>query len=117
MAHRAVWRDRAFGPDLDEDGCLWAEWLADSARMLWIVARAVLYRARRYAGTSFLPSLAYPDLPTAALSAAVAGEVERFVAGGLRRPLLRAMTQTWSGLTRGQAVTSVARIGLPWWCW
>lgn len=45
--HRAELHTAVFGPDPHEDGCPQEEWLADSARLLWILAEAEHCRSER----------------------------------------------------------------------
>ena len=113
--HRASLHTALFGEDPDEDGVPQAEWLADSARLLWIVAEAEYYRGRRgphdYTGGHF-------DERARELRAAAKPTLFAWMRIGpptTRRPLLRELVQTWLPLTRGQAVESIACIPFPRW--
>lgn len=112
--HMSALHTAVFGEDLNE--YVHAQSLADSARLLWILAEAEHCRGQRTRWP--LPSGAYTDRAdsrTVHLQHTVDQYLDAFVAGEPRRPLQRAMTVTWLGLTRGQAVQAAARVGLPWW--
>lgn len=117
---RAQLHTAVFGldPYSDDDPTPQAVWMADSARLLWILGEAEYCRAQRTRWP--LPSSGYVDRMderTVALQHAVDHLLDEYVAGRRRRPLIRAMYDVWFGLTRGQAVESVYCLGwrLPWW--
>lgn len=117
---RAGLHTAVFGLDPDDDGCPQEEWLADSARLLWILSEAEHCRGERRRTGWPTPSAEYIDRldsRTVELQHAVDHLLDEYVAGARRRRLVRAMCRTWGGLTRGQAVESAWCGGLrmPWW--
>ena len=111
--HRAWLHTAVFGLDPhDRDGAPAGQWLADSARLLRIVAQAERERAD---GPWMTPAYAERlDERTLELQVAVDVLLDEFVAGGPRRRLLRAMCEAWYPLTRGQAVETIWTLPTGW---
>lgn len=109
--HRAGLHTAAFGEDLDDDGAPQAEWLADSARLLAILAEAEHCRGLGPEQSQWYIDWCSDDPRTVQLQIAVDHLLDRWVAGDRRPPLLRRMISAWSGQTFGDAVESVACLG------
>lgn len=114
--HQSTLHTAVFGYDIysEEDPTTQAEWLADSARMLWIVAQAELCRSRGREGV-WPPAewLAAQDERTKQLVAHASVPLELLASGYPPRRPLRRLPVLWAQITRGQAVESLACIPLP----
>lgn len=113
--HRAALHTAAFGEDLDDDGVPQAEWLADSGRLLAILAEAEHCRGLGPEQTQWYREWCADDLRTVHLQIVVDRLLDRWVAGHRRPPLLRRLIAAWREETRGQAVESVACLGTAGW--
>lgn len=99
-----------FGEDPhDKDGSPAAVWLADSARLLWILADTE-------SGRRWIDPLRRVDEREKELRAAAAVPLACWGLGARRRrPLLKQMVDIWVPITPGQAVESIACIPAPRW--
>jgi hypothetical protein len=114
--HHSTLHTAVFGVDpYPSDGCPQAEWLADSARMLWIVAEAEFSRHQR----GRWPCEGWvevQDTRSQELIRQVEGWLGYWVEhGGSRRRLLGTLVGLWTSATRGQAVEVIACIPVPRW--
>jgi len=96
----------------DEDPA--AEWLADQARMVGVLAEAEQSRAL---GLPHEDHWAGLEARTWMLAVAVAPLIERYATGRRRRRLVAAMCATWRRLSRGPAADGAWALGsrMPWW--
>lgn len=112
--HQADIHEQVFGTDPLDDGTPGAEWKADGARLLEILAAAELGRSEQL-WSSWLFEIEDPRLR--ALRDAVAEPFAAYASGGRRRRLIRQMCAIWGDTVSGQAIENVWTVGhrLPWW--
>jgi len=104
-----------FGPGEDPTaGCPAAEWLADQARMVGVLAEAEQSRVLGLPHEDYWAGL---EARTWVLAVAVLPLVERYATGRRRRQLVAAMAGTWRRLSRGPAAEGAWALGsrMPWW--